>query len=152
MLNSGYKTPKKIAIKFKKFKNITTAIFLSKPDLDRSRKRKKKFPNSVPTWLGLENSKKNSKKLKDIILPIFLSKPGWDRPRKRIKKFRPKFCFLPNPGKKILIKLDKKLKKLKKFKLALFLSKSGWDRPRKRKKIGPKFSSNLTRARKFPKN
>ena len=54
-LESYQKTTKK----FKKLKNINLAIFLSKLGWDRPRKKKKIFVlNSIPTRLGLVNSKK----------------------------------------------------------------------------------------------
>ena len=69
------KIPKKIAKKFKKLKNFILALFLSKPRLDRPRKKKKIFvSNSKPTRQGLENSKKIAKKfekLKNFILAFY---------------------------------------------------------------------------------
>ena len=77
----GQKIPKIIAKIFKKLKNITPALFLSKPRWDRSRKREKSFSpefRSYPTLARKFPKKiaKKFKKLKNIISVVFLSKPG----------------------------------------------------------------------------
>ena len=67
ILDQGKKIPKNLAKKFKKTKNLFSAIFLAKTGWDRPRKGEKNLlPNSVHTRPRQENSKKNSKKIKKI--------------------------------------------------------------------------------------
>ena len=69
------------------------------------------------------------------------------------KKFYSLMPFILDPGKKIPIKIVKKLKKLKNRFPTFFLAKKGWDRPRKReKKFSPEFRWYSTWARILQKN
>ena len=77
----GQENPKKkIARKLKNFKNILSALFLSKPgEIGREREKIILVPNSIPNRPEQENSKKNGKeiqKIKEIIPALFPSKLG----------------------------------------------------------------------------
>ena len=79
---------KKIAKKFKKFKNTTTASFHTKIGWKRLRKREKKKLSFryVPTRRVGGNSKKIAKKYKNTIMASFRAKIGWKGLRKRENK------------------------------------------------------------------
>ena len=65
MLDLGMKIPKKNRKKIQKVKNLFPALFSAKTGWDGLRKGKKILvPNSVPTQLELENTKKKEKKKK----------------------------------------------------------------------------------------
>ena len=94
MLDQGKGIPKKIAKKFKKFKNLFPTLFLAKTGWGTPRKRKKKFYFRIPFMLdrGKEIPKKIAKKLKKFknhFPTLFLAKTGWDMPRKRKKILLP---------------------------------------------------------------
>ena len=77
-------------------------------------KKKIKFPNSVHTRPGQENSEKieeEMKKFKNHFPALFLAKTGLDRLRKRKKKVQSRIPFILDPGKKIQKKIAKKFKK-----------------------------------------
>ena len=59
LLDLEYKFPKKKAKKLTKLKNINTASFQDKTGRDKQRTGEKKISfRSIPTQLGIENSKK----------------------------------------------------------------------------------------------
>ena len=88
-------------------------------------KKKNLDPNSVPTQLELENSKKNSKKIqkiKKVNSGIISIENGLRETEKWRKKIQSRIPFILDPGKKIPKKIVKKFKNL--FP-PLFLAKTG---------------------------
>ena len=89
---------KKIAKKFRIFKNNIVASFQAIIGWNRMRKREKKLSFCfVPTRHVIENSKKIAKKLKKLkktVMASFQAKIGWKRPRKRENKNDRSVLFL----------------------------------------------------------
>ena len=92
---------KKIAKKFKKFKNSTLASFQAKIGWKRLRKRENKNYRSVSFLLDADRKfQKKWKKLKKIkkntVLALFKAKIGWKMPRKTENKDYRSVSFLPD--------------------------------------------------------
>ena len=85
--------------------------------------------NSVHTWPGEENSKKNSKKIQKFKKPhsgIIFSQNGTRLTEKKRKKFQSRIPFILNPSKKIPKKMAKKIKKNKKTSFRYYIQPK-WD-------------------------
>ena len=122
-LDPGKKIPKKIQ------KASFRHYFQPKRDeIGREREKKILVPNSVPTRLRQEYSKKNSKKIREIKKPLSGKIPiqnGMRQAEKGRKKFQSRIPFILDPVKKIPKKIARKFKLIKNVFPALFLAKTG---------------------------
>ena len=91
ILDLGKKIPKKIAKKFKKFKNLFPVLFLAKTEQDRPRKRKKKFSPEFRSYSTrariLRKKYKKIQKIKKPLSGIIFSQNGMRYVEKAWKKF-----------------------------------------------------------------
>ena len=100
LTRSVIENSKKIAIKFRKFKNTIVASFQAIIGLNRPRKRENKNLSFcfVPTRRVIENSKKIAKKFrtfKNTVGASFQAIIGLNRPRKGENKNYRSISFLP---------------------------------------------------------
>ena len=130
----GIENSKKIAKKFRRFKNIIMTSFRAKKGSVEAEKGRKKI--IVPVSFYMTRNKefqKNCKKSKKHHYGFFSSQNGTGLAEKEKKKlsFR---SVTTRPGIENSKKIAKKFKKLKNLIMASFQAKIGWERQRKREK------------------